>query len=90
MKSNKELNKHNRSTKAASIKASKIDRNYFVALFLILLGTLIIYTPILHNGFVWDDDAYVRNNPLIQSIDINYIFTKFEMGNYHLITMLVC
>src|SRR5262245_61997421 len=31
--------------------------------------TLIAYLPALHAGFVWDDDDYVTNNPLITRPD---------------------
>ena len=36
----------------------------------LLLGlTLIAYLPILHGGFIWDDDDYVTNNPNLSSVE---------------------
>jgi len=31
----------------------------------ILLLTLLAYLPVLGGGFIWDDDAYVTNNPML-------------------------
>ncbi len=37
---------------------------------LLLLGaTLIAYQPVWHAGFIWDDDAFLTNNPLIKATD---------------------
>jgi tetratricopeptide (TPR) repeat protein len=32
---------------------------------LIVLLVVLAYLPALHGGFIWDDDAYVTNNPLL-------------------------
>jgi tetratricopeptide (TPR) repeat protein len=39
----------------------------FSGLFLGLM--LVVYWPALHGGFIWDDDAYVTNNPLLTAPD---------------------
>src|ERR1700728_3513974 len=36
---------------------------------LILLGIFIVYFPALHGRFIWDDDMYVTNNPLLTAPD---------------------
>ncbi len=37
---------------------------------LALLGlTLFVYRPAWHGGFIWDDDRYVTNNPLLSGPD---------------------
>jgi len=36
---------------------------------LILAATLCAYLPAYRAGFIWDDDAYVTNNPTLTSID---------------------
>ncbi len=87
MKSKKELNKHNRIPKKAV--AVKVDRRYFYALFAIAILTFIIYFPALDNGFVWDDDDYLKNNVFIRSLNLGDIFSNFVMGNYHPLTILV-
>ena len=35
----------------------------------ILLMTLVAYIPAMYGGFIWDDDSYVTNNPLLPAID---------------------
>ncbi len=36
---------------------------------LIVLLVCLAYLPALHGGFIWDDDAYVTNNPLLAAPD---------------------
>ena len=36
---------------------------------LIVLLVVLAYLPALHGGFIWDDDAYVTNNPLLTAPD---------------------
>ncbi len=62
--------------------------NYAV-LFGILFIALLSYLPALNNGFVWDDDDYIKNNLLIRSINLKDIFSTNLMGNYHPLTVLV-
>ena len=87
MKNKKELNKHNRSNTKRAPTLS-IDKRYYIGLFIIALITFVAYLPALQNGFVWDDDDYIRNNPLVRSINIKEIFSQFVMGNYHPLTIL--
>ena len=87
MKNKKEQNKHNRSNKKPA-PTSSIDKRYYIGLFIIALITFVAYLPALQNGFVWDDDDYIRNNPLIRSINIKEIFSQYVMGNYHPLTIL--
>lgn len=36
----------------------------------LLMGLLLLcYWPAIHGGFIWDDDAYVTNNPLLTAPD---------------------
>jgi tetratricopeptide (TPR) repeat protein len=55
----------------------------------ILLLTLLVYWPAIHNGFVWDDTVYVQRNPLIHTLDLQEIFSSYLAGNYHPVTVLV-
>ena len=59
-----------------------------VILALILSITLLVYLPVFEAGFVWDDKSYIRDNPLISTIDPQTIFSSYYMGNYHPVTML--
>ncbi len=36
---------------------------------LLALMTILAYQPVWHAGFIWDDDAYVTNNPLLTAPD---------------------
>jgi len=36
---------------------------------LIVLLVFLAYFPALRGGFIWDDDAYVTNNPLLTAPD---------------------
>jgi len=36
---------------------------------LLVLGTILAYQPVWHAGFIWDDDVYVTNNPLLTAPD---------------------
>jgi hypothetical protein len=65
------------------------DLNFLsLELGLILIITLVAYLPVFKAGFVWDDTNYVQNNQQIRSIDLESIFSKYVMGNYHPLTML--
>src|SRR4030095_3529234 len=37
----------------------------------------------------WDDEGYVLQNNLVKSINLTSIFSSYEMGNYHPITVLI-
>ena len=41
---------------------------------LIIFATLLIYTPAIRGGFIWDDDAFLTKNPLIHAPDGLYRF----------------
>lgn len=66
-----------------------VPKFHVVSLALILLITLLAYLPVFSAGFVWDDTNYVQNNQQIRSINLEYIFSKYVMGNYHPVTMFV-
>ena len=59
-------------------------------LFLILALTFVIYAFALRNTLLaWDDDSYIKNNPLVHSINLQKIFSESVMGNYHPLTILL-
>ncbi|MGA9778384.1 MAG: tetratricopeptide repeat protein [Verrucomicrobiia bacterium] len=45
-----------------------LKRQGYLAL-LLVVATFVAYLPALHGGFVWDDDVYVTNNPLLTAPD---------------------
>jgi tetratricopeptide (TPR) repeat protein len=62
---------------------------YYGALAIILLISFIAYSPVLQHGLLaWDDDFYIKNNPLVHSINLKEIFSQPVLGNYHPVTML--
>lgn len=62
---------------------------YYVGLAIIVLLSFFAYLPVLHNGLLlWDDEGYIKNNPLAFSINLKEIFSQYVMGNYHPLTML--
>jgi len=66
-----------------------VNRQAYIGVLLILITTIIVYNTILSNDLVnWDDTNYLRDNPLIRSIDLKALFSTYVMGNYHPLTML--
>jgi len=62
----------------------------YLALAAIIFISFLVYLPVFNNSFLaWDDNAYIKDNPLVQSIDLKAIFSQYVMGNYHPITILV-
>lgn len=60
---------------------------------IVLLVSLLLMSPSLFNDWVnWDDDHYVLNNPLVQSLSMDQIGELFStlqvQGNYHPLTLL--
>lgn len=79
--------RRNSSKKEQSVFSSK--RNILIALTIIILISIIAYFPVFHNNLLdWDDEGYIKNNPMIHSFDLRAIFSKYVMGNYHPVTML--
>ena len=48
---------------------SALPRSVLFGGLFIILATLAAYWPVLHAGFIWDDNAYVTNNPLLTAPD---------------------
>jgi tetratricopeptide (TPR) repeat protein len=56
----------------------------------ILILTGLVYSPVFQNGFVnWDDNVYIKENPLIYNFDLKAIFSNYVSANYHPLTILV-
>jgi hypothetical protein len=61
---------------------------------LLVLLPLLLYLPVLHHDFLrlWDDDAYVLDNPHVRTgltlANVRWAFTSFEQSNWHPVTWL--
>lgn len=67
----------------------KSDKWKYYSLAIILLISFVIYLPVFNNKLLaWDDDLYIKNNPLVYSINLKDIFSQYVMGNYHPLTIL--
>jgi tetratricopeptide (TPR) repeat protein len=69
------------------------DRHIFVACLCLVAATLIVYRPIVHNGFLdYDDLSYIqRNVHVLNGVnweDIRWAFTAVRNGNWHPLTWL--
>ncbi|MGE0639906.1 MAG: tetratricopeptide repeat protein [Thermoanaerobaculia bacterium] len=48
-------------------------------------ATLVCFSPVLENGFVWDDGANIVQNPHLERLDgalVVWSFTDFRLGHY--------
>jgi tetratricopeptide (TPR) repeat protein len=52
-----------RATKTTSVPKS------WVCAFILVLITVLVYQPVWHAGFIWDDDSYVTNNTPLRTVD---------------------
>ncbi len=67
----------------------KSDKWKYYSLAIILLISFVIYLPVFNNKLLaWDDDLYIKSNPLVYSINLKDIFSQYVMGNYHPLTIL--
>jgi tetratricopeptide (TPR) repeat protein len=70
-------------------KNGRFPDKYWI--YIILLFIFLAYSRVFSNQFTnWDDDLYILDNPFIKfNIEnIIYIFSHYDMNNYHPITML--
>lgn len=59
-------------TAAASVWKTKpsFTRTSWLFALLLVVATLVAYQPVLrYSSFIWDDDAYVSDNPALRSVD---------------------
>jgi protein O-mannosyl-transferase len=92
MKRKKEL-KQRQVGKMKAPESAKVANQaiwkYYIAVAIVLLISFFVYLPVLHNGLLsWDDDGYIKNNPLIYTINLKEYFYQYVMGNYHPVTIL--
>ena len=72
------------------------DRKIPILLFAVLALTFLTFLPTFQNEFTnWDDDMYIRDNPLVRSLSSDNLQTMFAPdeeafvgGNYHPLTIL--
>ncbi len=94
MKPKENKKTHKQPPPSAKYQTAKVSKKanyiYYLLLFIILVISLIAYLPVFHNEFVnWDDNQYILDNPFLSQFNLKEIFSRFEMGNYHPLTMLL-
>ena len=68
---------------------SLANRSLLPWLLPVLALTAICFLPMLSNGFTnWDDELYVKENPLLKGPDWQGIFSQASASNYHPLTIL--
>lgn len=88
-KNKKNLPKENTQVVATEISEKKPFEISNTNVFLILAGIVgLCYVKIWQNDLVWDDKQYIFFNDIVKNFDLKGIFTTFQVGNYHPITML--
>jgi tetratricopeptide (TPR) repeat protein len=78
--------------KAQGMFRSSGQRNLVLGLSLVVV-TLALYNPVVHNGFVnFDDDRYVTGNSHVRAglnwRTVSWAFTSFDQANWHPLTWL--
>ena len=73
-------------------RTSKSGLLFWIIPFLLFLGVLLAYLPVLENGFVnWDDPEAIQDNLFIRSFRfscLKWMFTAFHTGNWIPLTWL--
>ncbi len=54
--------------RSPALPAALSKQDWFFG-FCLIAATLIVYLPLRHAGFIWDDETYVTNNPLLTDSD---------------------
>ncbi|MEA3446777.1 MAG: tetratricopeptide repeat protein [Bacteroidota bacterium] len=79
-------------TKPKKVVSAKSKFPVRFSILVILLVTIIAYSPVFKAEFTnWDDQGYVTENPVIKNLDsgnFKLIFTENIVANYHPFTML--
>ncbi len=53
-------------------------------IFILILLPLLIYASSLGNGFIWDDDSYILNNPYLQNLEgLKNIWFSHKIHQYY-------
>ena len=58
-----------RMTQAKATDPHSARARTFVLGLVLVLGTIAVYQPAWHGGFIWDDDYYLTKNPLLTAPD---------------------
>jgi protein O-mannosyl-transferase len=59
---------------------------------LLTVVVLVSYSPVTHNGFIYDDNGYITSNPHVRSgltwATVKWAFTTYQQANWHPLTWL--
>ncbi len=58
---------------APTTKTYSVDISWLLA-FVLVVVTILAYQPVLHGGFIWDDDVLITDNPMVKASDGLYRF----------------
>ena len=88
------MSKRRRIKKASEASVQKtFNKVTLLWLGVILLLSIIVFSPAVNNGFVaWDDDWYVYENPQITNLSVSNVpnlFTEFYKGQYGPVSTLI-
>jgi protein O-mannosyl-transferase len=84
-------NKKAAPAKSSVSRTSQVSsKEYYRAVFIVLILTFLAYIPALKAGFVnWDDPDYVNQQFFTRGLsDLKYLLTTPIQGNYHPLTIL--
>ncbi|MBI5122715.1 hypothetical protein HZA75_02535 [Candidatus Roizmanbacteria bacterium] len=68
-----------------SLKSLIFPLTTFKAINIIIFVGLLVFGNVLFNGFVWDDNLFIINNPDVHTLNIAHLFTanKFNAISYY-------
>jgi tetratricopeptide (TPR) repeat protein len=59
---------------------------------LLAVVVLVVYNPVIHNGFIYDDEGYITGNPQVRAgltwPTVKWAFTTYQQANWHPLTWL--
>ena len=72
-----------------TLKESTSKLKFGLVAFGFLVFFIFVYFKLAYAEFVsWDDSEYILENKDVHDFNMNQLFTKFYVGNFHSITML--
>ncbi len=58
---------------AHTAKTYSVDTTWLLV-FALVVATIVVYQPVWHAGFIWDDDVLITDNPMVRASDGLYRF----------------
>jgi tetratricopeptide (TPR) repeat protein len=71
---------------------SAAERTPLLLCLLLTVVVLVSYSPVTHNGFIYDDIGYITSNPHVGAgltwVTVKWAFTTYRQANWHPLTWL--